>query len=50
MHPPDVIHMVGVPIFHRSSASVHYTEHKPNNKNRIGLGTKLGLMDMQSKL
>ena len=36
--PPDVIHIIGVPrpslIFLRSSASVYYTENKPNKKRR----------------
>ena len=30
--PPDVIHVIGVPRFSRSSASVYYTERKPNKK------------------
>ena len=29
------------PIFHHSSASMYYTEHKPKNKNGIGLGRRL---------
>ena len=43
---PDVIHMISVPRpsqFLRSSAAVYYTERKPNNENRGGLGMRLPL-------
>ena len=32
--PPDVIHMISVPMPSHSSAFVHYTERKPKNKTQ----------------
>ena len=48
--PPDVIHVTGLPCFHRSSASVSYTERNPKNKKWGRPGSKATIIPVSELL